>query len=55
MSGAQKSSGQNQRVDSNTRQPRKYMNPKGIVIRNGKCYTVEEYYGKEDPPENNKK
>ena len=55
MSGIQKSSGPKQKVDPNTLKPRKYVNPKALIIRNGKCYTVEGYYGKEDPPENNKK
>ena len=31
---------------------KKYTNPKALIIRDGKCYTYEQYYGK-DPSEQN--
>ena len=34
---------------------RKYLDPKALVMKDGKCYTMEELYGKEDEQQNKNK
>ena len=48
MSGKLKQSTNKKKIDPKTLKPQKYLDPKAKIIREGKCYTVEEYYGKDD-------
>lgn len=47
MSGKYNSNKPNEKIDPKTLTPKKYDNPKAHIIKDGKCYTMEQYYGKE--------
>ena len=55
MSGKYNSNKANEKIDPKTLTPKKYANPKARIIKDGKCYTMEELYGKENETEKQKK